>query len=98
MRTRIELLNLVLENKDLFEFGYCGWVRELWLADIITYEEYLELNNILEEYKPKNTLTLNGSWCYWEKKIISYRINWINRTIKKIKKLEASLNNDLVTL
>ncbi len=89
MRSIKELLQVMLQHKDLFETGLCNWVGTLHEKDIITeseeetlfkYIKYNDLNyfswsNFIRGHKSKVYFFPCGK--------IKPRIYWIKRHIKK---------------
>jgi hypothetical protein len=89
MRSIKELLQVMLQHKDLFEKGMCHWVGTLHQKDIITESEaetlseyirynrlnYFSWSNFIRGHEP-------GAY-YFPKGKIKPRIYWIKRHIKK---------------
>jgi len=81
-----ELLQVMLENQRLFDFGLCHWSYALYDANLINEDE----EDILREYISDNPPIwfivrrfLFGSGFFWTKKNIKPRIKWIKKHIKK---------------
>jgi hypothetical protein len=80
-----ELLQLMLDNQDLFYDGLCFWVRDLYLKKIISTHE----RNLLEDYISKNAPFLYKinpfkDGYYWKRRDISKRILWLKIQISKL--------------
>jgi hypothetical protein len=69
----------ILSHKERF-FGLCCVIEELKYLDLISNQEYFELNNWLKLNLPKYTF---GLYC-WEKKDIESRVKWLNKHIDKL--------------
>lgn len=80
MRTIKELLQLMLDNKQLFTCGLCGWNASL--KDTTPDEFYLVKNYILDN-KPftLHRFFINDRF-YWEKGNIKPRIKWLEKHIQ----------------
>lgn len=87
MRNEKELLKLMLEHKDRFLSGLCLWVSEMYMNDIITYQEAVLLQNYINGNRPFWNRFFKGDISFWWKKgQIKPRIKWINKHIKKLSK------------
>lgn len=89
MRSIKELLELMLQHKDLFDSGLCGWAASLCGKCIITESEtgalllyinhnppdYFSWTNFVKNHKHKGYFFPCGK--------IKPRIYWIKRHIKK---------------
>lgn len=88
MRTIKELLEIMLENKDLFKNGLCSWVVLLYSYDRISNKEYLILMEYIENNRPSIFSSLNSflsqisNSYYWKSGDINPRIKWIQKHIK----------------
>ena len=82
----IKVFKILLDNPDLFESGLCGWLKELYLEDIIGLLEYNTTHEYLNNNLPKKyfkCIYLTMLYVYsWEYGVITHRINWINEQIK----------------
>jgi hypothetical protein len=78
MRTEKELFELMLTRQDLFKSGICLWSYDLWQKDLITFYEYVLLDNYLK----LNSLKKDGYW--WRVGKIEPRIEWIKQQIEKL--------------
>lgn len=90
MRTIKELLQVMLQHKDLFETGMCYWVGTLDRQGIITESEaealfeyirgnrpdYFSWTNFVKGYNPEAYFFPYGK--------IKPRIYWIKRHIKRL--------------
>jgi hypothetical protein len=79
-----ELLQLMMDNQDLFYDGLCFWAYDLYLKKIISTSE----RNLLEDYISKNAPFLYKinpfkDGYYWKKRGIAPRIKWLHYHIKK---------------
>ena len=89
MRTIKELLELLLNNRRFFQDGLCQWVRTVHSKDLITKEEadalftYIKANRP-NKYSNVSAFLYRNSWYYWKVNEITYRIDWINKHIKKL--------------
>lgn len=89
MRTTKELLQLMLDNEQLFFTGMCDWICDLEESEIITYREFSHLRCYIGANEPVN------NWLYRLFKIFCYtygfwfpegwlwpRRRWIKQHIK----------------
>ena len=72
-----ELLQVFLDNQDLFERGLCRWVMKLREEGLIKREEEDCIDRLIEEDLGFNLLIYQ-----WEKGIIEYRIDWLKENLK----------------
>ena len=87
MRSIKELLQVMLDNKHLFSAGLCQWVVSCNLDDHITHEEYITLDQFIQNNKPKGIfkrylIKWRGGF-YWKPYKIKPRIKWIKYHISK---------------
>lgn len=88
-RTIKELLELMLEHKNLFTEGLCKWVHSMDYEDIITPNEYFVLLKFIENNRPEfkwyNLYMAfnNMHGFYWACGFITPRIKWIKEQIKR---------------
>lgn len=87
MRTIKELLQIMLDNKDLFQRGLCGWAFRIHEHNIINNEELLELEDYIINNRPSKYSSISAfihrdSLFYWSYDDISPRIKWIKKHIK----------------
>jgi hypothetical protein len=89
MRTIKELLEVMLENKDLFNKGLCYWADKLYYRNIITASERSKLKNYIDENRPFMLSSISTmceiikhSGYYWKEGDIKPRIKWIQKHIK----------------
>lgn len=80
MRTIKELLQLMLDNQDMFPDGLCWWASALYNAQYISSEEYTALKKYILENKPDHVDTRY----WWRACDIEPRIAWIEEQIKKL--------------
>jgi hypothetical protein len=78
--TTIELFEVLLENKQLFNNGLCVWCMEVRGKDLITDKEYNLLKEYLKENLPRTIYLFS-----WEARLISPRVEWINKHIETLK-------------
>lgn len=94
MRSIKELLELMLDNKDLFNTGLCDWTLKLYLLDIISDEECYLLRQYIISNRPSlynnfrmfyHTILRDDpeSHFYWKRGDIKPRIKWIKKHIAK---------------
>lgn len=92
MKTRKikKLLQVMLDNTTLFEYGLCQWVSVLYIKNIINWNERMLLDKYISNNKPFNykIRLLFSPFCnhtyYWKKGKIEPRIKWIKKHIKKL--------------
>lgn len=82
MRTIKELLEVMVNNKQHFNSGLCGWCLRLRLYDIINGGEYNQLLSYIRKNRPFLT-HLNLSAYYWKIGRLEPRIKWLKKHIKK---------------
>lgn len=95
-RTIKELLQVMLDNQDLFYNGLCGWCISLCKRDFINYQEHHVLNKFIIKNRITNTLSIQDFWYkqnkkssfYWKWDKITPRIHWIKYQIKQLEKQE----------
>lgn len=89
-RTIKELLELLLENKNLFETGLCFWSEMLYCRKLISCQECSLLIYYIKKNRPfifssmevfKQHISIEAY--YWEIRNINPRIQWIHKHIKK---------------
>jgi hypothetical protein len=90
VRSIKELLQIMLDNKDLFKIGLCSWCRNLSVFEIINHSEKIILLKYIANNRPSKYSTLKAyrnrfSAYYWKEKDIKSRIEWIKKHIKKLK-------------
>lgn len=94
MRSIKELLEVMLNNKDLFRSGLCQWNDHLCTQDIITWDERIILKNYIRSNRPPfyDNLTIFGhvirrddpiTHYYWKLGKIEPRLKWIKKHIAK---------------
>jgi hypothetical protein len=81
-RTIKELLQLMLDNKDLFETGLCRWDVELSHKNLINFNENVLLRDFIKNNKPSDYK--ENSPYYWEVFDIEPRIKWLEEHISKL--------------
>lgn len=74
-----ELLEMMLENKELFCYGLCQWANAMWRNGFIQYHEKVTLQEYLEEELP--ALKYGHLYC-WPPCVIEPRIEWIKEHIE----------------
>ena len=80
-RTIKELLQLMLDNQELFTTSLCTWKARLYLNDIITTDESISLAIFIDEHRPWVKIFQMNSGYYWSKGKIKPRIKWIKKYI-----------------
>lgn len=89
MRTTKQLLELMLQNKNLFLNGLCCWAVNLHASCIISNIEYDKLRMYIERNRPSKYSSVDAyihsnSVYYWKMNKIEPRIKWIKKQIKKL--------------
>jgi hypothetical protein len=79
MRTIKELLQLILEHQGYFETCLCKWIEELYIENIIEFEEWNSLNKYIMKQRP---ITKPVWDVWWPKRELQPRINWINQQLE----------------
>ncbi len=84
-----ELLQVMLDNQNLFHRGLCDWTMRLYHFDKITADEHLFLHRYIKSNKPSIFSSIDcflekmrGSLFYWKPGDIKPRIKWIKKHIK----------------
>lgn len=84
MRTNKELLQVFLDNQHAFSTGLCNWTDKL--SGILSWEERLKIENLIEKHKPilaKLGISKDSKWnYYWKKGEIKPRIKWLKKHLK----------------
>jgi hypothetical protein len=85
-----ELLQLMLDNQNLFKEGLCSWNNELYWSCLITRREHDILRNYIRYNRPSifssiKAFVSRNSGYYWECGDIKPRIKWLKKHINKIK-------------
>jgi hypothetical protein len=89
-RTIKELLQLMLDNQNLFERGLCHWNDILYRKCLITKKERTKLYVYIQDNRPSMVSSIEAfisrdSEYYWKFGNIKPRIEWIKKHIKKNK-------------
>ena len=92
MRTIKELLETMLQHKDLFDSGLCRWASRLHTIGIISEQEYQTLDDYIINNRPDyfswtNYINKHDSTYrlyFFPIGKIKPRIHWIKRHIKKL--------------
>lgn len=87
-RTIRELLQIMLDNQQLFKTGLCSWISLLEFEGLITSYEYWRLIYYINKNRPSRWSSIQafinmGSKYYWPKGNIKSRIKWIKKHIEK---------------
>lgn len=82
-RTIKELLEVMLNNQQIFTHGLCAWATDLFCKDIISLEELYTLRSYIKDNKPFNFNTLFGDAYYWKSGKLEPRVKWLEKYIKK---------------
>ena len=87
MRNIKELLELMLENQDLFCIALCDWTRRLHGVRFICQEEKMTLLYYIQKNRPSMWSSIDAfryrkRSYYWEEGNIKPRIKWIKKHIK----------------
>jgi hypothetical protein len=94
MRTRKEILQLLLDNINLLQFGLCGLAWRLNNLRMISLEECLDIREYIKSQRPKKTykqynyIRLNYDY-YWKPGNAKPRIAWLKKHIE----LNSNVNN-----
>lgn len=84
MRSIKELLQLMLDNQQRFDYGLCHWSDALYGNGIITGSEHTKLKRYIKNNRPFLTRIVRWYDMYWWKEgDITPRIKWIKKHIKK---------------
>lgn len=83
MRTNKKLLELMLENQQLFDKGLCHWTSNM-VFTIITFDEKKKLDEYIFENKPITFYRMLNAAYWWKRGDIKPRIKWIEKHIKKL--------------
>lgn len=89
MRTIKELLELMLENKNLFRIGLCRWASDLHYSSVkINETEHKVLLDYIREHRPSmfssvDAFKYRNKNFYWPAGEWGPRIKWIKKHIKK---------------
>jgi len=88
MRNIKELLQIMLDNQQLFDDGLCLWTKMLFLKSKITLDEQILLRKYINKNSPSPFSSLDAmihaplSAYYWKRDSIKPRIKWIEKHIK----------------
>jgi len=90
VRSIKELLQIMLDNKELFQSGLCYWCNNLFHLEIINHSERIILQKYIANNRPSKYSSLKAyrnrfSAYYWKREDIKPRIKWIEKHIKKLK-------------
>ena len=82
-----KLLEIMLENKKLFDSGLCGWADNLYCYDKISYIERITLRVYIQFNRPKWYSSIDAynhkdNSYFWKPENIEPRLKWINKHIK----------------
>jgi len=87
MRTRKEILQLLLDNINLLQLGLCGLAWRLDNLRMISLEECLDIREYIKSQRPKKTY--KGYDYYWMPGNVKPRINWLKKHIE----INTDINN-----
>jgi hypothetical protein len=82
-RTEKELIELMLDNQDLFVTGLCKWVQEIYFYKLITFNEYRVLLSTFIDNSPNTEIGIGFYW--WDSCNIEPRIDFLNNLLEKYK-------------
>jgi hypothetical protein len=85
LRSIKQLLQVMLDNQNLFDNGLCYWVTEVYHEGLISYEERAILLKHIQNNKPSFSfirIFVTGGY-FWKAGDIKPRIKWINKHINK---------------
>jgi hypothetical protein len=81
MKTNIrppkELLQVFLDNQDIFLTGLCAWAHGMFLEGNITEEEEKYIGCLIQQHPDYNPLLL-----IWEPYKIQPRIDWLKENLQ----------------
>ena len=80
MRTTKELLELMLENKQLFRTGLCALIGDMFCDDIISHHEYSHIYKYITGNRAGNARSYSAYWFNCGE--IEPRIEWIKQHIE----------------
>lgn len=88
MRTIKELLQLMLDNPQLFDRGLCFWTNGLYGAGLIGLYELDELDDYIAKNRPSMFSSIDAylrsnTGYYWKCGRIKPRIKWLKKHIVK---------------
>ena len=88
MRNIKELLQVMLDNQNLFSEGLCIWNAELHWNCLITMEERNTLLDYIRNNRPSMFSSIDAffhgeSGYYWKCGDVRPRIKWLKKHIKK---------------
>ena len=70
-----EIIDIVLENQDLFETGLCKWMSNLYMTDKLTWWEYRRLYDVML----RNSFKRQIGVYWWEEGDIQPRIEFLKQ-------------------
>jgi hypothetical protein len=76
MRSNKELLQVFLDNVDLFETGLCRWIMRLKNEKIISVEEENYIDGLIEQEMGFSFMEF-----MWTKGEIKPRLNWLKEKL-----------------
>jgi hypothetical protein len=87
-RTIKELLQLMLDEQDLFGSGLCNWVDNIFYKSKMSFGEKEILTDYIKNNRPSMFSSIDALKCantnfYWKMNNIKPRIKWINKHIQK---------------
>lgn len=93
MRTKQELLQVYLDNENLFFTGLCQWTQMLYYDELITVEEASYLDTLIHKKRPLKTRLQEhlyflpykyrkNTLYYWKIGEIEPRIKFLKRFLK----------------
>lgn len=80
-----ELLEIMLDNKDLFVCGLCGWTYALYFSHLIDSKETSLLLDYIDNNRPFNLRTIFRKNFYWKRGKLDPRIKWLKKHIELTK-------------
>jgi hypothetical protein len=81
-----ELLQLMLDNQNIFSLGLCYWATNMYGHKKISKEEYYLLSNYIRKNAPfsHKINIFKSSPFYWKAGAIAPRILWLKKQISKL--------------
>ena len=82
-RTEKELIEIMLDNEDLFVTGLCKWLHQIYFYELISFNEYGILLSTFSDNRPNTEIGIGYYW--WESGSIEPRIDFLNKIKDKYK-------------
>lgn len=100
-----ELLQIMLDNKTELGAGLCLSTSFIYISNLITESEKYELIDYIKNNRPSIFSSFDAFYCkvivnsnyYWSNGKIEPRIKWLNKHIKKQKRIEKTITSFTIT-